>query len=490
MVARSEASIVNLDFLLPCAWTDTSIVARGMPAIATKRLVRPGSKQEFSDYWSAHKHLIDSQIQSAGVGTNIDDFHKNWIAFQRLQLSSLSKNDRYRIISNAILNAIDPHSEYIDPVGYRNEPLRGTDLHAWQHIANVGIESRRFNGAHIVFAVQPGSPADIENIRPGSEIIAVIKDHVSLTVTNLDDLSLRRLLEGSEGSEVTLIVRDSDDPNIIRPVDLKYSALYSSQVGITSEIVSGNQVNIASSRHVGILKIPFFYDELSENIKPYLAEYKTQNIDTVIIDLRNNGGGSLAESTRFSGLFINSGPVMQIRYSTGKIAVNKDTDDKSYFDGNLIVLVNSHTAGSCEIFAAAMQDYGRAIIVGETTFGMGSVRQHRGLGRTYDFYDAPMGSIQFTLATYYRVNGDGMQLKGVTPDIAFPMTNKYKLREQDNPYAIPWEATRAVEYEKSADLEATINQLKNISTELDPNAIDPELSKTIEMAFSLSSEKN
>ncbi|GAL03547.1 tail-specific protease precursor [Photobacterium aphoticum] len=169
-----------------------------------------------------------------------------------------------------------------------------------------------------------------------------------------------------------------------------------------------------------MIEIPSFYVGLSEDTKKELAKLNDQQVDGVVIDLRNNGGGALTEATALTGLFINSGPVVQVRDSYGRVKVNGDSDDRVYFDGPLTVLVNRYSASASEIFAAAMQDYGRAVILGEQSFGKGTVQQHRSLNHIYDLFDKPLGHVQYTIQKFYRINGGSTQNLGVVPDLSFP----------------------------------------------------------------------
>ena len=183
------------------------------------------------------------------------------------------------------------------------------------------------------------------------------------------------------------------------------------------------------------------YNNLHKDVKKELDSLNEQGVQGVIVDLRGNGGGSLTESTLLSGLFIDKGPVVQIRDGAGRIRLEKDVDGKVFYDGPLTVLVDRFSASASEIFAAAMQDYSRAIVLGEQTFGKGTVQQHRPLGRIYDLYENPLGSVQFTIAKFYRINGGSTQHTGVIPDILFPSVidhDDWGESQQDN--ALPWDS--------------------------------------------------
>jgi carboxyl-terminal processing protease len=208
---------------------------------------------------------------------------------------------------------------------------------------------------------------------------------------------------------------------------------------------------------VGVLDIPGFYVGLTEDVKVQLQKLEKQNVSSVIIDLRSNGGGALTEAVSLSGLFIPSGPVVQVRDNNGKVREDSDTDGVVYYKGPLVVLVDRFSASASEIFAAAMQDYGRALIVGEPTFGKGTVQQYRSLNRIYDQMLRPewpaLGSVQYTIQKFYRINGGSTQRKGVTPDILMP-TGKEETEtgEKFEDNALPWDSVNAATYVKSGDM--------------------------------------
>jgi carboxyl-terminal processing protease len=179
----------------------------------------------------------------------------------------------------------------------------------------------------------------------------------------------------------------------------------------------------------------------------------------VIVDLRGNGGGSLPESVLLSGLFIDEGPVVQVRYENGRISVDRDTDGVVYYGGPLTVMVDRYSASASEIFAAAMQDYNRAIIIGEQTFGKGTVQQHRGLSRIYDL-DKKLGAVQFTIAKFYRISGGSTQHKGVLPDILYPSpVDPAEWGESKAENALPYDSIQKANYSQLGNYNGTVDVL-------------------------------
>ena len=183
----------------------------------------------------------------------------------------------------------------------------------------------------------------------------------------------------------------------------------------------------------------------------------------IVIDLRGNGGGSLPEATLLTGLFIDKGPVVQIRNGANRVDVLRDKDGISYYHGPLTVMVDRYSASASEIFAAAIQDYGRGVIIGEHTFGKGTVQQHRGLGRVYDLYENPLGSIQYTIAKFYRINGGSTQHRGVLPDISFPSAvDPEEWGESKEENALPWDQIDKAQYTKLNDINTDVTYLTSL----------------------------
>ncbi|MFM7839313.1 MAG: carboxy terminal-processing peptidase, partial [Chitinophagaceae bacterium] len=209
---------------------------------------------------------------------------------------------------------------------------------------------------------------------------------------------------------------------------------------------------------LGYIYLPEFYADFenpkgarcSDDVRKELIKLKAQHVDGIIMDLRNNGGGSLYDVVQMVGLFINGGPIVQVRDREGKPQIFYDRDTSVVYDGPLVVMVNEFSASASEIFAAAIQDYNRGIILGSTsTFGKGTVQRNIGLDKVMGFIEAnnDLGTIKLTLQKFYRINGGSTQLKGVASDINLPDVYEYsKLREKDTPEALPWDEISKASY--------------------------------------------
>lgn len=267
----------------------------------------------------------------------------------------------------------------------------------------------------------------------------------------LDDVVA--LIKGPKGSKVRLEILPAGKGTKTRTVTLTRE-----RIRLEDRAVKMS-VKTVGKEKVGVLDIPGFYVGLTDDVKVQLQKLEKQNVSSVIIDLRSNGGGALTEAVSLSGLFIPAGPIVQVRDNNGKVREDSDTDGQVFYKGPLVVLVDRFSASASEIFAAAMQDYGRALVVGEPTFGKGTVQQYRSLNRIYDQMLRPewpaLGSVQYTIQKFYRVNGGSTQRKGVTPDIIMPTGNEEtETGEKFEDNALPWDSIDAATYVKSGDLTA------------------------------------
>lgn len=258
---------------------------------------------------------------------------------------------------------------------------------------------------------------------------------------------------------------ESEDASSMKTISIVRDTIILEDRAAKSEVyyeIPGDE----TSKKLGVIDIPSFYNNLSRDVKKEIEKLKEAGVQGIIVDLRGNGGGSLPEATLLTGLFIDKGPVVQIRDGANRVQVNSDKDGFSYYSGPLTVMVDRYSASASEIFAAAIQDYGRGIIVGEHTFGKGTVQQHRGLSRVYDLYEKPLGSIQFTIAKFYRINGGSTQDRGVLPDIAFPTAiDPADWGESKEENALPWDQIDRAQYSKVGDLSSDVSYLTSLYSE-------------------------
>ena len=383
-------------------------------------------------------------------------------AIKRLKQSE--SEDVFQIVMNSFARVVEPHTSYLSP---RNAERFQMEMNL--SLEGIGAVLRAEEDYTVIQSVVSGGPADkSKDIKPKDRIVGVAqgkKDFVDVIGWRLDDVV--DLIKGPKGSQVRLQVLpgNAEDDASIKVVSIVREKIKLEDRAAKSEVYF-EKADDDTSRKLGVINIPSFYNNLSRDVKKELESLKSQNVEGVIVDLRGNGGGSLTEATLLTGLFIDKGPVVQVRDGANRISINSDKDGISYYDGPLTVMVDRYSASASEIFSAAIQDYNRGIIVGEHTFGKGTVQQHRGLSRVYDLYEKPLGSIQFTIAKFYRINGGSTQHRGVLPDIDFPTAiDPEDWGESKEENALPWDQIAKARYHALDDLSTDIAYLDGLHQE-------------------------
>lgn len=374
------------------------------------------------------------------------------------RLAQTESEDVFQLVMNSFAHSIETHTSYLSP---RNAERFQQEMNL--SLEGIGAVLRADDDYTVIQSLVPGGPADLtEKLKPQDKIIGVAQDKaefVDIIGWRLDDVV--DLIKGPKGSTVRLQVVNANDIGTSKThvITIVRDKIRLEDRAAKAEVFKPQLSQL--DQKIGVINIPGFYNNLAEDVKKLLAELNEDKVDGIIIDLRGNGGGSLQEATLLTGLFIDKGPVVQIREGDGKVTETRDNDGVVYYDGPLTVLVDRYSASASEIFAAAMQDYGRAIIVGEQTFGKGTVQQHRGLGRIYDMFDNPLGSVQYTIAKFYRINGGSTQHKGVVPDIKFPSAiDPAEWGESTEEFALPWDSINAASYNTVNDLTPFIPTLE------------------------------
>ena len=372
------------------------------------------------------------------------------------RLVQSKSEDAFQIVMNSLARSIEAHTSYLSP--RRAEQFKmDMDL----ELEGIGAVLSPDEDYTVIRSLVPGGPADkSQQIKADDRIIGVAQDgkeFVDVIGWRLDDVV--DLIKGPKGTKVRLqYLKGADAHGTPKIVEITRDKIRLEDRAAKSEVFEAQYSDLTSK--IGVIEIPGFYNNLSQDVKVELAKLKEAKVDGVIIDLRQNGGGSLYEATQLSGLFFDQGPVVQIHTLNNRIEEQKDRDGITYYDGPLTVLVDRYSASASEIFAAAIQDYGRGIVIGEQTFGKGTVQQHKGLGRAYDLYDNELGSVQYTIAKFYRINGGSTQHKGVIPDISFPSAidpAEWGESKQDN--ALPWDSIVRARYQEMGDLKPIITYL-------------------------------
>jgi carboxyl-terminal processing protease len=419
------------------------------------------SIEELDELWRQRVKYDALNLKLAG---------KDWAKTQELltkrykraikRLTQTSSEDVFQTVMQSFARSIEAHTSYLSP---RNAERFQMQMNlTFEGIGAVLLSEDDFT---VIRSVVPGGPADLSNnIKPEDKIVGVAQDKgefVDVIGWRLDEVV--ELIKGPKGSIVKLqVVKGSSESRVPVVVTMTRDKIKLEDRAAKSEVyIPKDGPN--KGQKLGVISIPSFYNNLHQDVRKEIDSLNEQGVQGVIVDLRGNGGGSLTESTLLSGLFIDKGPVVQIRDGAGRIRIEKDVDGKVYYNGPLTVLVDRFSASASEIFAAAMQDYNRAIIIGEQTFGKGTVQQHRPLGRIYDLYENPLGSVQFTIAKFYRINGGSTQHKGVIPDILFPSVidhNDWGESQEEN--ALPWDSIARANYTTFGENKSIVKGLTDL----------------------------
>jgi carboxyl-terminal processing protease len=367
--------------------------------------------------------------------------------FERYRLK-FNDDDKFDIFVNTITSMMDPYTEFFPPVDkrYFDEQLSGS-------FYGIGAQLGNDEGNIKITSILPGGPAQKSGEFEVGDVVVRVgqgKDSaVELSGFTVEDAV--KIIRGQKGTEVRLTLRKKDGS--LKTVSLIRDKIVQDETYVRSAIVNNG------TSKIGYIFLPEFYANFDDPSDPHrsavdvakeVTKLKQEKVDGIVIDLRNNGGGSLYDVVQIAGLFIDQGPVVQVRDREGQPQVMKDKDPGVLYDGPLAVMVNEFSASASEIFAAAIQDYGRGIIIGSTsTYGKGTVQRSIGLDPESNFSNtnSSLGSLKLTLQKFYRISGGSTQLKGVVPDIVVPDYYEYlKLRERDNWNALPWDEVSKAQY--------------------------------------------
>ena len=385
---------------------------------------------------------------------------------------------------SAFSQVYDPHSDYLSPSG-----VEDFDINMKLSLVGIGAMLRPDDGAAKIVRLIPGGPAETDGrLKAGDKIIAVAQDDEEpVSILHWPLYKAVRLIRGEIDSKVVITVIPASDRNgtRTRKIDLIRDEVKLEEQAAKSELREITTSN-GFTRRIGIITLPDFYADFkaknankkdarraSSDVRLLIEELKKEQIEGLIIDLRNNGGGSLVEAIEIAGLFITSGPIVQVKERRG-LQVLPDADPEINYKDPLIILVNRLSASASEILAAALQDYGRAIIVGdEHTHGKGTVQTLMSLGDK-------KGSLKLTTAGFYRINGGSTQLRGVEPDIVIPsLLDIMEVGEKELDHALPWDTIRPALYRRSTNFDSWLPQIKNQSIERRKS--NPEFQKFLDL---------
>lgn len=435
--------------------------------IALDRTKAPFAKteDELKSLWMAElKNEFETQLLNGKTKAQAVERIKNRYIVAMRRISQYSSEDVFSAFENSFAAAIDPHTNYFGPVESENF---NDDMNL--SLEGIGAVLSQEDEYTVIVQIMPGSPAEkSKRLKPKDKIVAVKQEH-----GKFEDIIGWRLTEvvkkikGKKGTKVVLEIERGEGA-AAKTFNVE---LTRDKIRLQDKEAKSKVYTSYDGRKIGVITISSFYTDLSLNVKRELNKLESENVDGIIVDLRNNGGGLLPEAVYTTGLFIKDGPVVLVRDVNGNESAYDDTDASMLYKGPLVVLINRLSASSSEIMAAALQDYGRALIVGDTSYGKGTVQQSRPLTRLYDLIGADLGSIHYTIAKFYRINGGSTQLKGVTPDIAMPtLIDVSEFGEKTEPNALNWDKIAPSKYQKYSDPSFFVKDLmalheKRISTD-------------------------
>jgi carboxyl-terminal processing protease len=437
--------------------------------------VWPKTEAEMNELWRKRVKNDWLRLKLAGKDDKaIVDILDRRFEASRKRLGQVTNADAFQTFMNAYTTAIEPHTSYMGP-----RAAEDFDISMRLSLVGIGAVLTESNDFATIRELVPGGPASLSGqLKIGDQIAGVAQGEGGVMVDvqgwRLDDTV--RLIRGAPDSVVVLDILPADaGPDgqhklvtlIRKKINLEQQAAKSSVRSVTDG---------KASRRIGVITLPSFYQDVAarqtgandyrsatRDVARLLDELKKDKVDSVLIDLRNNGGGSLAEAIELTGLFIGKGPVVQQRKAGGAISVESDTDPGIAWNGPLGVLINRASASASEIFAAAIQDYGRGLIIGEPSFGKGTVQTVVDLDRIARNSKPQFGELKLTIAQFFRINGGTTQLRGVTPDILFPSTigaGNYGESSFDN--ALPWMQIKAADYVPEGDLKGLLPTLSTL----------------------------
>ena len=422
------------------------------------------SEAELNDLW--RKRIKDEVLRLKIAGkepAKIQELLTKRYKNQLARLDQTRSEDIFQAYINTFAMSYDPHTNYLSPDNAEN-----FDINMSLSLEGIGAVLQSDNDQVKIVRLVPAGPADkTKQVAPADKIIGVAqgdKEMVDVIGWRLDEVV--KLIRGPKGSVVRLeVIPASNAPNdqTSKIVSITREAVKLEEQAAKKSILNLKQDG--KNYKLGVIEIPAFYLDFkafragdpnykstTRDVKKLLTELQKEKVDGVIIDLRNNGGGSLQEATELTSLFIDKGPTVLVRNADGKVDVLEDENPGAFYKGPMALLVNRLSASASEIFAGAMQDYHRALIVGGQTFGKGTVQTIQPLNH---------GELKLTLAKFYRVSGQSTQHQGVLPDVAFPsIIDTKEIGESALPEAMPWDTIRPAIKPAVDPFKPYIDQLK------------------------------
>ena len=418
----------------------------------------PTTEKELDSYWDKRVKYDELSLSLSGKDENQirETLTKRYNRVLKT-IEQSNNEDAFQVFMNAFAREIDPHTSYLAP-----RKKRDFDTEMSLSFEGIGATLSQQDDYTVIMSFVTGGPAEkSKSIAVGDKIIGVGQSNSPIEDVigwRLDDIVDK--IRGPKGTVVKLEILPAGNNSKPKVIELTRDKIHFEDREAKLNIVDNQRGK------VGVIDIPSFYMGLTDKVESLLLEANKAKLQGLVIDLRNNGGGSLAEVISLTGLFIDYGPVVQVRDNLQKVIVYDDKNKGIEYTGPIVVMVNRYSASASEIFAAALQDYGRAVIVGETTYGKGTVQTSRNIAYQTDARLHPnwpeLGGIQYTVQKFYRINGGSTQLKGVEPDIEMSKT-KYddETGERFLDNALPWDKIPSSEYLTLTNIKPILPYLKS-----------------------------
>jgi len=453
------------------------------------------SGEDMNKIWLLHVKydLLNLKLASSDMAKNKETLKKRYENLLS-QTNKLNNQDVFQFFMDAFTNAIDPHTNYFNPANAAN-----FNIDMSRQLEGIGAGLNIENEYIIIKSIIPGGPADKSHqIGVDDRIVGVGqgKDGEFQNVIGWRIENAIALIRGTKGTTVRLEMLPKGSSATSKPkiVEMVREKIILKDASAKKEIRTYN--SNGKTVKIGVISVPAFYIDYNDyktgnpnykstthDVKLIIDSLKNEKVDGIVMDLRQNGGGSLMEAIELTGLFIKTGPVVQVKDGNNKIEVDKDEDPSIAYTGPLAVMVDRFSASATEIFSGAIQDYGRGLIIGTQTYGKGTVQNaidldrviepsllerasalvHKGDKKPGTGSQSTFGQLNLTIAKFYRITGNSTQHKGVTPDIEFPSVIPLdKYGEDTEPSALPFDIIPKSNYEKAGDFSAVIPQLKKL----------------------------
>ena len=466
--------------------------------------VWPQSVEELNEIW---RKIIKSQALSLRLTgksqTEIEDaLKKRYDRFIK-NINQFNSEDVFSLYMNSITESYDPHTNYFSP--------KASDLFKQSmslSLEGIGARLQTENDYTKIFEIIPGGPAEkSKGLHVNDLIIAVGQgtdgEFVDVVGWRIDEVV--KLIKGPKGTTVRLLLLPAET-GVNGPT--RELVLVRDKIKLEDQAAKKSIVNYrqdGKDMKLGVISLPSFYMDFdayqkgdpnyrstTRDVKKLIKELQSEGVDGIVMDLRNNGGGSLAEAIDLTGLFIKEGPVVQVKNTLNKVEIGMDDDKSVTYNGPLVVMTNRFSASASEIFAGAIQDYNRGVIVGESTYGKGTVQTVLDLKRFINNKD-DVGELKLTFQKFYRVTGSSTQNKGVTPDVILPSALSSKqYGESATLSALPWDVIKGTSFQKASDVNdkliAGLNQSYNERAKYDAS-LKQYISETEELKKNLAQTK-